>query len=242
MPIARSPENSASVALLLLGVLDAGPPRPAAPATPPRIVTTRLAKCLRVRARGPGPAPAARALPCSTPAGRHVDVLAPQRRDHHVRADARARPCAPAGAARGSRASRPPTTVTLPTPSTVSMRRLIVSSARRVRSRSAQPVARTRARLTIGDLTEVEPRDDRRVDVGGQAPRGCASILARTSACASMTLVLELELDEDRREALDRRRLDALDALDRVDRLLDLLGDVALDRLGARARGTASGS
>jgi hypothetical protein len=83
--------------------------------------------------------------------------------------------------------SRPPTTETLPTPSTVSRRRLMVSVASVVRSRSAQPLPES-ARLMIGFS-----RKSNREMIGGSMSSGRSarirSIAERTSDWAVMIFV-----------------------------------------------------
>ena len=84
----------------------------------------------------------------------------------------------------------PPTTVTLPTPEMFSIRRLTTSSARRVRSRSAHPRPST-------ESTKIGWSDGLAREITGgsmSSGRSCrmASILARTSAWASMTFVPRL--------------------------------------------------
>ena len=148
MATARCAVDVGGVALLLLRVLDARHLR-----EPHRHAVAHRDRDLVAKSRGSAMRPLTRTRssraprstrPAGTSAFSRCSAATTMSGD-----DARARSCGRAAAARGSRGARPPTTVTLPTPWMFSMRRLMVSSASRVRSRSGQPRPRT-AKVMIG--------------------------------------------------------------------------------------------
>ena len=184
IPMARRPENSAAerCSSCASSMRATSPRRTGAPS---RTVTTTRANCAGSWMR-PFTRTNCSPMPRSTrPAGASMF----SRRSAATTMSG----LTPSASIRGGRSSTsisrssPPTTVTLPTPSTVSMRREIVSFASWVRSRIAQPSPES-ARLTIGDCRKSN-RETTGVSMSSGRLGRKASSFARTSACASETLV-----------------------------------------------------
>ncbi len=194
--------HEGDVALLLLRVLDAGDVLRWM-GVPPRVVTTTLAKSFGFWMRPLMRTRSSRAPFSTRPAGTSAFS--------RCRAAITMSGEMPRAFMRSGRSRtwisrrRPPTTDTLPTPGMFSMRRLMVSSARRVRSRIAQPSPRTE-KLMMGRLWT-----SKRWMIGGSMSVGrsarMASDLGADVRQRVHDLDAQLELDEDHRVALGGHRL-----------------------------------
>ena len=127
---------------------------------------------------------------------------------------------------------RPPITTTWPTPSELSRRRRSTLSANSVMSRTG--LSAVTATVITGDAVGIELLH-RRLQHRARQQRNDAVDAIAHFLRRDVGVLLELERDDDLRDALGRGRAERVDAADRVDRLFDLVGDLGLDLLGRGA-------
>ena len=126
-----------------------------------------------------------------------------------------------------------PATSTSPTPVMARRRRLMPGSASTRQLGHRQRVGRERDRHDR-EVDRVDPREDRFLHLGRQVVADLVDLVADLLR-GFLQVLLVLELDQDRGEAVERVRRHLLHAADAGDGLFDRLDDLAFDVVGRRA-------